>query len=450
MKVDSPLKKKSQIQFFNKAKDTKFIAIGVVCAVFISAIGYLAAKQIYEQRAAETARQEAATLAALEKHEVALSSLTVAESSVSALRAEGIDVTSIEEFLKRLQEALATSNYEDVAAFHDQIVSDSAQLKEEDEILFSSYSASLINLEIKYQDYQRQGVKVATLSSDLATVSAELEAKRYSSIAPLIDRLNQTLEKLIAIKKEDDKKAAAARAAASVAAPIAAQSNGGVTYERKVVNTAKGGFTSDILTVDMGRVKVKTFTANENDCAADCPVKPLAQYVAENGGIAGINGTYFCPPDYAQCAGVKNSFNTLVFDYRTKKYLNSSQNQYSVNPLIAFYNGSAHYYTQALGYGRDTSANGVISNHPTLVHNGGVSPGDGGNRGVRCGLGFRGSTLWAACVRGATLAEAGHVFTSLGATYALNLDGGGSSALYFNGYKTGPGRLLPNAVVFTN
>jgi exopolysaccharide biosynthesis protein len=51
--------------------------------------------------------------------------------------------------------------------------------------------------------------------------------------------------------------------------------------------------------------------------------------------------------------------------------------------------------------------------------------------------------------RGATVPDTGYVFKALGADYALNLDGGGSSALYFGGYKVGPGRNLPNAIVFT-
>ena len=33
---------------------------------------------------------------------------------------------------------------------------------------------------------------------------------------------------------------------------------------------------------------------------------------------------------------------------------------------------------------------------------------------------------------------------------ALNLDGGGTSAMYIGGaYRVGPGRLLPNAIVLT-
>lgn len=42
-----------------------------------------------------------------------------------------------------------------------------------------------------------------------------------------------------------------------------------------------------------------------------------------------------------------------------------------------------------------------------------------------------------------------YIFKALGVDYAMNLDGGGSTALYSNGaYNVGPGRLLPNAIVF--
>lgn len=40
------------------------------------------------------------------------------------------------------------------------------------------------------------------------------------------------------------------------------------------------------------------------------------------------------------------------------------------------------------------------------------------------------------------------IFKALSATNALNLDGGGSATLYYNGYKFGPGRNLPNAIIF--
>lgn len=42
-----------------------------------------------------------------------------------------------------------------------------------------------------------------------------------------------------------------------------------------------------------------------------------------------------------------------------------------------------------------------------------------------------------------------YVFKALGAKGALNLDTGGSTALQYNGrYIFGPGRALPNAIIF--
>jgi len=42
------------------------------------------------------------------------------------------------------------------------------------------------------------------------------------------------------------------------------------------------------------------------------------------------------------------------------------------------------------------------------------------------------------------------VLQALGARDALNLDGGGTSAMFIGGgYTVGPGRLLPNAIVLT-
>jgi hypothetical protein len=51
-------------------------------------------------------------------------------------------------------------------------------------------------------------------------------------------------------------------------------------------------------------------------------------------------------------------------------------------------------------------------------------------------------------VHNATVAEAALVLKTLGMENALNLDSGGSSALWFGGYKVGPGRAIPNAIVF--
>ncbi len=48
----------------------------------------------------------------------------------------------------------------------------------------------------------------------------------------------------------------------------------------------------------------------------------------------------------------------------------------------------------------------------------------------------------------ATMGEAAKVLHALAMDQALNLDEGGSTALYSGGYKAGPGRNIPNAVLF--
>jgi exopolysaccharide biosynthesis protein len=52
-------------------------------------------------------------------------------------------------------------------------------------------------------------------------------------------------------------------------------------------------------------------------------------------------------------------------------------------------------------------------------------------------------------IRGASVATAAKVLVAMGIEHAMNLDSGGSTALWVNGsYKAGPGRDIPNAIVF--
>ena len=58
--------------------------------------------------------------------------------------------------------------------------------------------------------------------------------------------------------------------------------------------------------------------------------------------------------------------------------------------------------------------------------------------------------MYLAIISNATVVDAAYAMKGLGALDALNLDGGGSSAMYINGsYVVGPGRSLPNAIILT-
>ena len=227
----------------------------------------------------------------------------------------------------------------------------------------------------------------------------------------------------------------------------------GAGYSRQSVSVdGLGSYMVSLVAADLGSTRVIVDTASDSDCSNDCPVLPLATYVSRNGAFAGINGTYFCPSDYPSCAGKVNTFDLLVMNHK-KTYFNSENNVYSNNPAVIFGDGYIRFVSAASQWGRDTSPNGVLSNYPLLVNSGNVVFGGDddpkkGSRGGRSFVASKGNTVYIGVVHSATVAESARVLKTLGMENALNLDNGGSTALWSNGYKVGPGRNLPNVILF--
>src|SRR3990167_10588279 len=94
------------------------------------------------------------------------------------------------------------------------------------------------------------------------------------------------------------------------------------------------------LVYDLGSSTVVTDTAGDNYCANDCFIKPLASYVKEQGGRGGMNGTYFCPPDYSWCSGKKNSFDFPVWNNRQKKWIQAEKLFWNGRGMMVFRPGS--------------------------------------------------------------------------------------------------------------
>lgn len=225
----------------------------------------------------------------------------------------------------------------------------------------------------------------------------------------------------------------------------------GSGFARQGVKTDIGTFTVDLVAADLNTTKVIIDTASEKDCANDCPVLPLADYVSRSGAFAGINGSYFCPASYPSCAGKTNSFDTLLMN-KNKTYFNSDNNVYSTVPVVVFYGTTARFISRSLDWGRDTSIDGVIANQPLILLDGNITfDGDGdpkkGSKGSRSFVGSKGSTVYIGVVHNVTVGEMAIVLKTLGLQNALNLDSGGSTALWSGGYKVGPGRNIPNAVL---
>ncbi|OGC74077.1 hypothetical protein A2473_00360 [candidate division WWE3 bacterium RIFOXYC2_FULL_42_13] len=227
-------------------------------------------------------------------------------------------------------------------------------------------------------------------------------------------------------------------------------------YSYQTVQTERGSFGAHIIKLPLNEVKVKTVSASSGSCSNDCDTKSLADYVKGSGGFAGMNGSYFCPPDYGSCDGKINSFDFALYDSDEGKWEHKDALTWFDTGLMTFNGGSPSFYRKTSDYGGGGVTAG-ISNYPSLVKDGDIVV-DGDKltsyqkdiKGTRGVIGVGGENLYLAIVNSATVIDAAYVIRSLGAKHALNLDGGGSSAMYINGkYIVGPGRSLPNAIVLT-
>lgn len=316
----------------------------------------------------------------------------------------------------------------------------------EDEIanIQKTYKKSMKTYE-NLQDLKVKEKDTNKFDTLMAQALSHLSEKNYASAdAELADLDKQ-------IQQENDKLAQAAAPQQTQNLP-ANNAPPGSGYSRQNVTSDVGTFTVDIIATDLNSSRVIVDTASDSDCHDNCPVLSLSDYVGRNGAFAGINGTYFCPTSYPSCAGKTNSFDLLVMN-KSKHYFNSDNNVYSTNPAVIFSGNSARFVSQALQWGRDTGVDSVISNFPLLVLDNQIVYGGSGDpkfnsNGPRCFIGAKGNTAYIGIVNNATMNDSAHVIKTLGITSAMNLDEGGSTALWYGGYKQGPGRSIPNAVLF--
>lgn len=319
-----------------------------------------------------------------------------------------------------------------------------------------------INIDLKNKISQIE----TTYKKAVSTYEELLKLKESSKVPSSFDEAYT--EAIVALSKQDyesaDKKlndlstsiaAETQKVAASFTIPASVPVNNtppASGYSRQSVDTEIGQYMVSIVSGDLGSTKVIVDTASTGTCGNDCPVMSLGDYVSRNGAYAGINGSYFCPTEYPSCAGKTNSFDTLLMN-KDKTYFNSDNNVYSTVPAVIFGGGYIRFVGQSSEWGRDTGIDSMIANQPLLVRGGNVSfAGDGDpKKGSKAGRSFvanKGNTVYIGVVHSATVAEAAIVLKTMGIENALNLDSGGSTALWSGGYKAGPGRNIPNAILF--
>ena len=355
----------------------------------------------------------------------------------------GKKVTDLSAGWDKTKEELQKTNTEFEELRNQDQIKINQTLNEEVENIHKTYGMAVASYEelLKLKEATDKTQELDKLFTEALTFLAKFN---YSSASATLVTLN---------KKIEEERTKAATTASKIPENIPSQNTPpGAGYSRQKVTTEAGSFMVSIVAADLGNTKVIVDTASDGNCSDNCPVLSLATYVARNNAFAGVNGSYFCPATYPTCTGKTNTFDTLLMN-KNKVYFNSDNNVYSTVPAVIFGNGYIRFVGQSLDWGRDTGIDSMIANRPMLVQGGNIAFSGGGeakegNRGGRSFVANKGSTVYIGVVHSATVAEAAQAMKALGMENALNLDDGGSTALWSGGYKVGPGRDLPNVVLF--
>lgn len=289
------------------------------------------------------------------------------------------------------------------------------------------------------------GKQKADLDKDYAKALKLLSDKNYDEAKKTLDSITKIID------EENAKKIPASAPAAIVNAPVnnTPPSSG---FSQQKVHIDSGDFLVSIVSADLSSTRVIVDTASNEDCRDNCPVLSLQDYVSRNGAYAGINGSFFCPATYPSCAGKTNSFDTLLMN-KDKKYFNSDNNVYSTIPAVIFQAGSVRFVGRSMDWGRDTGIDSMIANYPLYISGGNVQFTSNGDpkidsRGARTFVANKDNMIYIGIVYGVSAGQAAEVLKAMGMQNALGMDQGGSTALWSGGYKAGPGRGIPNAILF--
>lgn len=235
------------------------------------------------------------------------------------------------------------------------------------------------------------------------------------------------------------------------------------SYKRQTVVTTLGNFSVDVVTIDTRnpKLKIKTLAAMTDPCQRNCPAWSLAQFYEVGKGFAAINGTYF-----DTSVEKKNYYFFPIFDSLKRVFVNEDQLKYwTTGPVMAFdINNGFHYFKDSREFkgvsdfeSRFGPVQAVIGNKPRLIENGQnflieweVDEKQKTFKTLRNAIGYKDGLVYLVIARSATVPDLAEIMKALGVEYAINLDGGGSSVLLYDGeYLVGPGRNIPNAIVFS-
>jgi hypothetical protein len=237
---------------------------------------------------------------------------------------------------------------------------------------------------------------------------------------------------------------------------------------KKEIIVGSDKFYADIIRIDLKNPNLKIITEGASPDPGNKEVgrygsESLASYVIKNNGFAGMNGSYFCS---SSGCGKINYYFFPVFNTNEKRMINSDQFKYwTTGPLFAFDDKNDFYYfkdSREFGsvelfeskYGVKLIA--AIGNKPRLIEeyknlliDWELDDKQKNTKSLRNAIAYKDNSIYLIIVRDATVPDLAEIMKKLGMEYALNMDGGYSSALFYNDeYMIGPGRDIPNAIIF--
>lgn len=331
-----------------------------------------------------------------------------------------------------------------------------------------TYNKAIVVYE-SMDDLESSGVDINDLKKQFATTLSQLSQRQYQEAEATLTGIRSKMDAIITDQAEAEKQKIIAQQPAPSPvpkttptvktqpdpAPATHNAPPGSGYSQQLVAANGQTFVVSLVAADLASTRVIVDTASTADCHQDCPVMSLSEYVSHNGAYAGVNGSYFCPATYPTCTDKKNVFEIMAMN-KDKTYFNKDVDPNTDYPAVIFRNGSIQFIRAIANWNQSTDIDSMLANYPLLVVNkeniyAGSSVDKLNSKGNRSFVANIGSTVYIGVVRSASVGDSAAVMQTMGMENALNLDDGGSTALWADGgYKVGPGRGLPNVILFVD
>lgn len=210
-----------------------------------------------------------------------------------------------------------------------------------------------------------------------------------------------------------------------------------------------GSYGCHVVDIDLNNPGVKLSCARTEELGHTRMT--FASIVQHHRPLAAITGTFFDPSSGAVICNLVRSGKLLTDGHHG-------------NTMMVDRDNKGHFLDTANHAGHDldwSKSDFAVSCGPTLLRNGRVvldPPSEGfHDRGLfrhasRCGLGLTADNhlMFVSVNKGVTLGGFAYLMRQLGASYAINLDGGSSTGLYVRGrYPSRPARSLTNVLMVT-